>query len=137
MVLVHGFDLHDLDFMVLIFMISISWSLLMVLMLMLSILDVNNSQFDLHNLNMMILVDGLDAHDLNFIVLNWFFKFSHVLFSMSKIYNFRLFFSIQWSRLMVWFSCCQFFMLIGHGFDPYDFNFIVLVDGYDVHGFNF
>jgi hypothetical protein len=77
MVLVHGFDLHDLDFMVLIFMISISWSLLMVLMLMLLILDVNSSQFDVHSLNLVILVDGLDVHDLNFIVL------------------------IQWSRLMV------------------------------------
>jgi hypothetical protein len=69
MVLVHGFDLHDLDFMVLIFMISISWSLLMVLMFMLLILDVNSSHFDLHSLNLVNLVDGLDAHDLNFIVL--------------------------------------------------------------------
>lgn len=82
--------------------------------------------------NLMILIDGLDAHDLNFIALIDFFKFSHVLFSMSKIYSFSPLFSIQWSRLMVWFSCCQLLMLIGH-----DFNFIILVDGHDVHVFNF
>lgn len=84
MVLVHGFDIHDLDFMVLIFMISISWSLLMVLMPMLLILDVNNSQFDLHNLNLMILVDGLYAHDLNFNVLIDFFDFHMFYFQCQK-----------------------------------------------------
>jgi hypothetical protein len=80
MVLVHGFDLHDLDFMVFIFMISISWSLLMVLMLMPSIFDVKSSQFDFHNLNLMVLVD---AHDFNSIVLIDFFYF-HMFYSQCQ-----------------------------------------------------
>jgi hypothetical protein len=93
----------------LIFTISIWWSWLMVLMLMISI-----SLFWLN-----------------------FFYF-HMFYSQCQKFIVSItFFSIQWSRLMVWFSCCQLLMLIGHGFDPYDFNFIVLVDGHDVHAFNF